>query len=105
MVIQFKRGILELCILCMLEKKDCYGYDIASRLTENIEVADGSVYPVLRRLKKDGVVTSYLAEASGGPPRKYYAITDSGRELFLQLKSEWRQVSSTVENLIAKGDV
>ncbi|MBQ6570301.1 MAG: PadR family transcriptional regulator [Clostridia bacterium] len=105
MVIQFKKGVLELCILCMLEKGDCYGYDIANRLSENIEVADGSVYPVLRRLKNEGNVTSYLTEASGGPPRKYYSITEKGKKLALQLRNEWCKVSKSVDNLIAKGDV
>ena len=105
MIIQFKKGIMELCILCMLEKGDCYGYDIANRLSRNIDISEGSVYPVLRRMKKDGELTSYLAEASGGPPRKYYSITDSGKKLVVQLKSEWGQISQTVNNLISKGEV
>ena len=81
MIIQFKKGIMELCILCMLEKGDCYGYDIANRLSRNIDISEGSVYPVLRRMKKDGELTSYLAEASGDlkSTRLNSSHTDSSR--------------------------
>lgn len=105
MYIQFKKGILELCALSMLEKNDCYGYDIANKLVGVIDVAEGSVYPVLRRLKLDNYVTSYLAETSGGPPRKYYAITNEGKVYLSELKTEWNRLSNSMYELIAKGDV
>jgi len=105
MIIQFKKGIIELCTLSLLEKGDCYGYDVANKITKFIEVADGSVYPVLRRLKMDGYVSSYLAEASGGPPRKYYTITDKGRVYLSELKSEWQNLAASMSKLLSKGEV
>ncbi len=103
MTIQFKKGVLELCVLSMLQNGDRYGYDVACDLSKVIEVSDGSVYPVLRRLKDDGYVTSYLEEASGGPPRKYYVITEAGTNYMNVLKSEWVQLTTQINSLINNG--
>lgn len=103
MTIQFKKGVLELCVLSMLQDGDRYGYDVACELSKIIEVSDGSVYPVLRRLKDDGFVTSYLEEASGGPPRKYYVITETGSDYMNTLKSEWIQLTSKINTLLNNG--
>lgn len=65
---QYKKGVLELCVLALLEKHDCYGYEISERLSDSIDIADGTVYPILRKLKSDGVLTTHLQEESGGPP-------------------------------------
>ena len=62
---QYKKGVLELCVLSLLHKRDCYGYEIADFLSERIEIADGTVYPILRKLKSDGLLTTYLQEESG----------------------------------------
>ena len=77
---QYKKGVLELCVLSLLIKRDCYGYEIADFLSGHIDIADGTVYPLLRKLKADGLLTTYLQEESGGPPRKYYKRTELGRE-------------------------
>lgn len=103
MTIQFKKGVLELCVLSMLRGGDRYGYDVACELSKVIGVSDGSVYPVLRRLKDDGYVTSYLEEASGGPPRKYYVITEAGSDYMNTLKSEWVQLTSQINTLLDNG--
>ena len=87
----------------MLQGGDRYGYDVACQLSKVIEVSDGSVYPVLRRLKDDGYVTSYLEEASGGPPRKYYVITEAGSDYMNTLKSEWIQLTSKINTLLNNG--
>ncbi len=101
MIIQFKKGVLELCTLSMLQTGDRYGYDIASNLSKLIDVSDGAVYPVLRRLRDEGYVTSYLEESSGGPARKYYVITDNGNQYLSHLKSEWFQLTTRVNGLIS----
>lgn len=103
MTIQFKKGVLELCVLSLLEGGDRYGYDVACELSKAIGISDGSVYPVLRRLKDDGYVTSYLEEASGGPPRKYYVITEAGSDYMNTLKSEWVQLTSKINTLLDNG--
>lgn len=105
MSIQFKKGVLELCILSMLNRNDHYGYDVAFKLSQSINLADGSVYPILRRLKQDGCVTSYLEEASGGPPRKYYAITAQGKQMLDDLVKEWGVLVSRVNGIIENGGV
>ena len=101
---QYKKGVLELCVLSLLYKQDCYGYDVSEYLSGRIEIADGTVYPILRKLKSDGFVTTYLSEASGGPPRKYYSLTKTGREEYVRQKTEWLDFTKTIENLL-EGDV
>ncbi len=103
MTIQFKKGVLEMCVLSMLQNGDRYGYDVACDLSKIMEISDGSVYPVLRRLKEDGYVTSYLEESPGGPPRKYYVITQQGSDYMNALKSEWTQLTSNINTLLDNG--
>ena len=59
---QYKKGVLELCVLSLLKKRDCYGYEISEYLSLHIDIADGTVYPILRKLKADGLLTTYLQE-------------------------------------------
>ncbi len=103
MTIQFKKGVLEMCVLSLLQDGDRYGYDVACELSKTMEISDGSVYPVLRRLKDDGYVTSYLEEASGGPPRKYYVITETGSDYMNTLQSEWKQLTGNINKLLDNG--
>lgn len=97
---QYKKGVLDLLVLSMLSKEDWYGYDLSEYLSRHIDIADGSVYPLLRKLKSDGLVTTYLSEESGGPPRKYYTITESGKEYFINEKQQWLSFMKTVEKLL-----
>lgn len=103
MTIQFKKGVLELCVLSMLKQDDQYGYDVAIKLSQNIDVADGSIYLVLRRLKQEDYVSSYLEESSGGPPRKYYVITRKGERFLDELIEEWGMLVNNVNSIIAGG--
>lgn len=105
MNIQFKKGVLEMCVLLELCKGDKYGYEISSSLTKAIDISDGSVYPVLRRLKQDGYVSSYLVESSEGAPRKYYTVTEHGRALAANSLQEWKTFSSQVNMLIENGGI
>ncbi|MBQ4312793.1 MAG: PadR family transcriptional regulator [Clostridia bacterium] len=101
MTIQFKKGVLELCILSMLKNDDQYGYNIASKMSECIDVADGSIYLVLRRLKQEDYVSSYLEESSGGPPRKYYVITQKGEQFLDELIDDWTKFVDGVNSIIS----
>ena len=65
---QYKKGVLELCIMALLQQRDCYGYEISELLLQKIPMADGTVYPILRKLKSEGLLKTYLQEESGGPP-------------------------------------
>jgi PadR family transcriptional regulator PadR len=100
---QYKKGVLELCVLSLLSKEDRYGYDVAEYLSRHIEIADGTVYPILRKLKSEGFVTTYLSEESGGPPRKYYTLTKSGREAYETQKDDWLAFAESIKNLV-EGD-
>lgn len=86
---QYKKGVLELCVLSLLKKQDRYGYEISDCLSKQIDIADGTVYPILRKLKNDGLVTTFLQEESGGPPRKYYSLTPLGRESYKNDRAEY----------------
>jgi len=98
--IQFKKGVLELCVLSLLEAKDRYGYELASILSEKVNISSGGIYPVLRRLKAESYVDTYLEESSGGPPRKYFKLTESGDELRFGLKSEWLMLKDNIDLII-----
>ena len=100
MNIQYKKGVVELCIFSLLYTKDCYGYDISEYLSKHINISDGTVYPILRKLKSDGFVTTYISEVSGGPPRKYYKLTKLGEKKYLADKGEWLDFIVTVQKLL-----
>ena len=97
---QYKKGVLELCVLSLLTKRDRYGYEISEQLSRHIDIADGTVYPILRKLKSDGLLTIYLQEESGGPPRKYYSLTKTGREAYKRDLAEYLKFSQTIAALL-----
>lgn len=103
MNIQFNKGALELCVLALLDQTDRYGYELVQKISEQITISEGSVYPLLRRLKKEDYVTTYLQESKEGPSRKYYMLTDKGREYLRVIIPEWRQFSNGVNHLIREG--
>lgn len=97
---QYKKGVLELCVLSLLRRQDRYGYEISECLSSHIDLAEGTVYPILRKLKSDGLVTVYLQEASGGPPRKYYSMTALGRENYKRERAAYLRFAHAVEALL-----
>ncbi|MEF7656469.1 MULTISPECIES: PadR family transcriptional regulator [Bacillus] len=103
MNVQFKKGVLELCVLVLLDKQDRYGYELVRNISNRIEISEGSVYPLLRRLTKEEYFTTYLQESSEGPSRKYYTLTDKGRTYLYQLLREWNEFSQGVNQLIKEG--
>lgn len=101
--IQFKKGVLELCVLVLIERKDRYGYELAQAVSRHVEVAEGALYPLLRRLVSDHYCTTYLQESNEGPPRKYYQLTKTGREYMQALHTEWNDFVRNVANLLEEG--
>jgi PadR family transcriptional regulator, regulatory protein PadR len=101
--VQFKKGVLELCVLILISKKDQYGYELAQNISSKIEVAEGTLYPLLRRLTKEDYLTTYLAESTEGPPRKYYSLTIYGRAYMKLLVDEWQEFSGAVNQFIVEG--
>lgn len=103
MNVQYKKGVIELCILSVFKKRDMYGYELSEYISRTIDIADGTVYPILRKLKKEGLVKTYLSEESGGPPLKYYSITQTGKDEFEADSKEWLEFAETVNKLL-KGE-
>ncbi len=97
---QMRKGMLEYCIMLLLEERPYYASDITTRLREaNLLVVEGTLYPLLTRLKNDGVLSYQWQESTQGPPRKYYALTEDGKQMLVQLESAWDELESTVHKL------
>ena len=103
---QLKRGVLELCILQLLREEPSYGYEIVTTLDALGPLAAGenTVYPLLRRLKADGLLETFLRESPTGPPRQYYRLTPDGRKRLTALSEEWQVMADAVDQCLHKGD-
>lgn len=103
MNIQFKKGALNLCVLVLLDKQDRYGYELVQKISDRIAISEGAVYPLLRRLTKEGYFSTYLQESTEGPPRKYYSLTQTGRKYLHEQLEEWKSFTDGVNKLIEEG--
>ena len=100
MNIQLKKGVMEIVVLSMLQRKDFYGYELVTEISKYIEMSEGTIYPLLNRFKKDGLVETYLAELHSGPPRKYYRITKDGKVAYQESVREWIEFTKAVQKLL-----
>jgi len=98
--IQLKKGALDLCVLALLARGDDYAYEIASRLADAIGMGEGTIYPLMRRMQADGLVSTYLVESASGPPRKYYRLTAEGKRTFTAQRAEWVAFEIAVRKLL-----
>lgn len=97
------RGVLDLCLLALLQDRPVYGYEISQRLAEQgLLMSGGSTYPLLARLEKTGLVSTEIHRSDAGPPRKYYSMTAAGREILREGKVEWSSVSRAVTGLLGE---
>lgn len=97
---QMRKGILEYCILLILAEQDAYSTVIINRLKETeMIVVEGTIYPLLTRQKNQGLLAYRWEESPFGPPRKYYSITDKGKETLMELDKEWRNIVKMVEEI------
>lgn len=103
MNVQFKKGALELCVLLLISQQDQYGYELAQNISKKIQIAEGTLYPLLRRLTKEKWLTTYFAESKEGPSRKYYSITEEGERHLQSLVEEWEHFSIAVNQFIEEG--
>ena len=101
MNVQFKKGVLELIVLSLVSCRDHYGFELVSEISKDIDISEGTIYPLLKRLKDEGYLETYLKESTEGPPRKYYRCTEQGFAYLERLKAEWfefiKRVSSILE--------
>lgn len=100
MNIQLKKGVLELCVLSLLKTDDRYGYELVAEISKSISISEGTIYPLLRRLKNEGYVQTYLEESSEGPPRKYYKLTDKGEQMREEFLDDWNSFIDGVKTII-----
>ena len=100
---QFKKGVLELCVLTMISRKDYYGYELVEEISKVLEISEGTLYPILRRLTEEGYFETYLRESTEGPPRKYYRITKGGKDFQKNQLKQWNEFNQQIETLIGKG--
>ena len=99
--IQLKKGVLALCVLALLSHADSYAYEIASRLSDAIDMGEGTIYPLMRRMQAEGQVETYLVESSSGPSRKYYRLTETGRAALAAQAAEWSAFTAAVDAVVS----
>jgi PadR family transcriptional regulator PadR len=105
MLSQLRRGALEHCVLALLVDEPRYGFDIVRTLAsiDGMVTGEGTLYPLLARLKKERQVSTTWQESDAGPPRKYYAITDEGRRALADFTAEWRRFKGAVDRILREG--
>ena len=101
---QFRKGIIEMCVIALIDKNDMYGYEIVQSLAEFTDINEGTIYPILRRITKEGYFTTYLKESSSGPARKYYRITPLGKIFLDDWKKEWQDIRAMVDKITHSTD-
>jgi PadR family transcriptional regulator PadR len=100
---QMRKGVLELCILAIIAEQDAYASDIITKLKEaRLIVVEGTLYPLLTRLKNDGLTVYRWEESKSGPPRKYHQITETGQQTLSGLKADWLDLVASVEKIVTQ---
>jgi PadR family transcriptional regulator PadR len=102
--IQLRKGMLELCILNAIKGTSLYGYDIVRRLRDidGLVISEGTVYPIMSRLKREGFVRTTIKESTEGPARKYYELTAKGEKILTQMNDYWQDIKTGTD--IVKGE-
>jgi PadR family transcriptional regulator PadR len=103
---RLRRGAIESCVLTLLSEHSAYAHDVVSSLAgqPGLVISEGTLYPLLSRLRREGLVSTEWRESPAGPPRRYYRLTPSGRQAVVDFRSAWRTFRSSVDAVLA-GDV
>jgi len=103
LIAQLRRGALEYCVLALLERGERYGFDLVRELAEvdGMVTTEGTIYPILARLRRDGVVETTWQESPAGPPRRYYRLTPSGRQALKEFRQEWIRFRDGVDRVVS----
>ncbi len=103
---QLRKGLLELCIVNLLAQGELYGYDLVKRVTaiRGVVVTEGTIYPLLSRLRKAGLLDTRSEESPNGPARKYYRLTPAGEQTRQLMNACWRDIEIGVDGLINEGN-
>jgi PadR family transcriptional regulator, regulatory protein PadR len=102
---QMRRGTLEYCVMAALRDRDCYGLELTRFLASSGELgaSEGTIYPLLSRLRRDDLVETFWRESGQGPPRRYYKLTGRGRESLKLFIEHWERFRSAVDQILADG--
>jgi len=104
---QMRKGVLEFCILSIIRQGEVYPSDIVDKMKgANLNILEGTLYPLLTRLKNAGYLTYRWVESNSGPPRKYFLMTDQGLQFYAELERTWKELADAVQKLTSpEGDV
>ncbi len=91
-----------MCVLCLLEKRDYYGFELVAAIPKEINMSEGTVYPLLKRLKDEGLLSTYWAESREGPPRKYYRVSEEGRRAYHEMRAQWNAFSQAIHTMLSE---
>lgn len=98
---QLRRGVLEYCVLALLGDEERYGYDLVTELgTAGLVASEGTIYPLLSRLRKDELVATSWQESTSGPPRRYYRLTARGRRALEGFRASWAEFTTAVDTIL-----
>lgn len=102
---QLLKGVLEACVMAVVEEQPVYGYELSQKLQEIglPDISDGTIYPVLLRLQKNGFIRGEMRPSAAGPNRKYYFLTEEGQGELEQISFEWLQIAKPVSQLLKRG--
>lgn len=102
---QMRRGAIEFCVLALLQDADMYGFELTRRLTEadGLVTSEGTVYPLLNRIREEGLVDTFWEESPQGPPRKYYRLTKDGKHALDSFRIQWSSFRNAVDRLMEGG--
>lgn len=101
---QFKKGVLDLCVLSLINQNEMYGYGLKVEMSKIMDVNENTLYPLLRRLEKDELLTTYLKESDEGRSRKYYAITLKGKDYLQKRIQDWYEFTEVVNHILKGGN-
>jgi PadR family transcriptional regulator, regulatory protein PadR len=102
---QMMKGILDGCLLAIIARKECYGYEMAESLSEYgfDTISEGTIYPLLMRMQREGLVSSVLRTSTAGPKRKYYLLTSKGQQELNDFQTRWSQLEKCVNAVLKEG--
>jgi len=101
-IAQLRRGVIEYCVMALLERDERYGFDLVRELASlsGLETSEGTIYPILGRLRRDGLVESTWRESPAGPPRRYYRLSERGRQGLGEFRRDWQRFAGTVGRIL-----
>lgn len=102
---QMRRGAIEFCVLALLQDADMYGFELTRKLSEmdSLVTSEGTVYPLLSRIREEGLVDTFWEESPQGPPRRYYRLTTDGKHALESFRVQWRSFRDAVDKLMEGG--